>query len=84
MNNSTMKKLIIISLFTLMGCEIGSDGHEEEFSIGDGMGISWFRAYHIEGCEYIGRMNGNGAMLTHKGNCSNPIHHCPCDTIRPW
>jgi secreted PhoX family phosphatase len=28
----------------------------------------------IEGCEYFFCERTNGIILTHKGNCSNPIH----------
>jgi hypothetical protein len=28
----------------------------------------------IDSCEYIFGPWGNGAVLTHKGNCKNPIH----------
>ena len=28
----------------------------------------------IEGCEYIVNQNSYGEILTHKGNCKNPIH----------
>ncbi len=32
--------------------------------------------YTIDGCEYIGHLGGDGRSnyLTHKGNCTNPIH----------
>ena len=31
--------------------------------------------YKIDGCEYIGNISFSyGDFLTHKGNCSNPIH----------
>lgn len=31
--------------------------------------------YVIDSCEYIGNLQGNRAdILTHKGNCKNPIH----------
>lgn len=29
----------------------------------------------IEGCEYIVSKNGVGDVLSHKGNCKNPIHY---------
>lgn len=75
--------IFLLLLLSLVGCESGTDGHVKEFSIGKGIDASWLRTYHIEGCEYIGRVNGNGALLTHKGNCSNPVHNCPCDTMNP-
>lgn len=34
----------------------------------------------IDECEYLcaGSIYSNYAVLTHKGNCSNPIHKCIC------
>ena len=38
----------------------------------------------IDGCKYIQVENGAtfgnnyNYTLTHKGNCKNPIHQCPC------
>jgi len=32
----------------------------------------------IEGCEYIVSRNGQGNVLSHKGNCKNEIHKCTC------
>jgi len=38
-----------------------------------------FTVIKIDGCEYISEGLGlNDAVLTHKGNCSNPIHNCNC------
>jgi len=31
---------------------------------------------NIEGCEYFVNKNSYGNILTHKGNCKNPIHAC--------
>ncbi len=28
----------------------------------------------IEGCEYLYFPAGNGSVMSHKGNCNNPIH----------
>ena len=33
----------------------------------------------IEGCEYFVNENAYGNSITHKGNCSNPIHKCNCN-----
>ena len=32
--------------------------------------------YTIDGCQYLGELSGDGRSnyLTHKGNCTNPIH----------
>jgi len=33
--------------------------------------------YTIDGCQYIGHLGGdpNSNYLSHKGNCTNPIHN---------
>lgn len=38
----------------------------------------------IDSCEYIenGATYNYAYSLTHKGNCKNPIHKCPCDTVK--
>ena len=28
----------------------------------------------IEGCQYIYIPNGQAAVMSHKGNCNNPVH----------
>lgn len=35
-----------------------------------------FQIITIDSCEYIARsIGGNTGLLTHKGNCKNPIHY---------
>lgn len=35
--------------------------------------------YKIDGCEYVAYcLSCDNAVLTHKGDCSNPIHQCKC------
>lgn len=70
-----MKYLIIFLSFLFLGCEtnipkkssgISITGHE-------------FTIYTINKCEYLGYGIGtSGGVLTHKGDCSNPIHKCLC------
>ena len=40
-----------------------------------------YRIYELNGCEYIVVSYGNQQWGSHKGDCKNPIHKCPCDTI---
>jgi hypothetical protein len=37
--------------------------------------------YTFDGCQYIGRISGDASSFTHKGNCNNPIHRCPCNSV---
>jgi hypothetical protein len=39
-----------------------------------------YRIYELNGCEYIVVNYGNQQWGSHKGDCKNPIHNCPCDT----
>ena len=39
-----------------------------------------YRIYELNGCEYIVISYGNQQWGSHKGDCKNPIHKCPCDT----
>lgn len=39
-----------------------------------------YRIYELNGCEYIVVNYGNHQWGSHKGDCKNPIHKCPCDT----
>lgn len=41
-----------------------------------------YRIYELNGCEYIVVNYGNQQWGSHKGDCKNPIHKCPCDTAR--
>jgi len=81
--------LLILSLITLIACGISDNDRPNEV-IGEnwieGQPIDTIQSrfpnqytviyqYKIDGCDYIGVVNGNRSdFLTHKGNCSNPIH----------
>ena len=41
-----------------------------------------YRVYELNGCEYIVANYGNQQWGSHKGDCKNTIHGCPCDTTR--
>jgi hypothetical protein len=41
-----------------------------------------YRVYELNGCEYIVANYGNQQWGSHKGDCKNAIHGCPCDTTR--
>ena len=41
-----------------------------------------YRVYELNQCEYILVNYGNQQWGSHKGDCKNPIHGCPCDTTK--
>jgi len=71
-----MKKLITILLLTsLIACENSSNVNRQS----TGIQLNYFGGYELEivvldSCQYYYRGSGESALLTHKGNCNNPIH----------
>lgn len=66
-----MKKLLIVALL-FASCKYKNSTKESTNVVVNGISIEVFR---IDSCEYIGSGIGfNSGILTHKGNCSNPIH----------
>ena len=69
-----MKKLFIaVMLLTLVSChepnvETTNSGHRVG-TFGHTLDV-----VKIEGCEYFFGDYDRGALFTHKGNCTNPIH----------
>ena len=41
-----------------------------------------YRVYELNQCEYIVVNYGNQQWGSHKGDCKNPIHNCPCYTTK--
>lgn len=70
-----MKKLIAVALISigLMGCR---DTNTERVSSGYVVNslYSPLKIVILDSCEYFYGNWGNATVLTHKGNCSNPIH----------
>lgn len=69
-----MKKLYLIIVITLCSC--GNSTQMQTVptvgKISTQNGEKSIYVYVIDGCEYIGFVNGsNGDFLTHKGNCKN-------------
>jgi len=71
-----MKKLILATLLIGMmsGC-IESNIEKQKTSYNLGNGNPPIEIVTIESCEYIYGPWGNATVLTHKGNCKNPIHN---------
>jgi hypothetical protein len=63
------KTLLVVILVVLFGCTEKDD----QLRVGD----SYIYYYHIDGCDYLGKLKGSprNFFLTHKGNCKNPIHY---------
>lgn len=61
-----------IFLFLLVGCETNVPTKSTTIVIRN----VDFEIYEIKGCQYLGHIKGaNSDVLTHKGNCKNPIHY---------
>ena len=68
-----MKKIILLlAVCFLMGCA-KYDGKISKPEKYEDLGGSEIWITTIDGCEYF-IMFGPGSGITHKGNCSNPIH----------
>lgn len=61
-----MKKLFLLFAIALASCETKNATINSTEVVINGYEI---RNYEIDGCEYIGWLNGNSSVLTHKGNC---------------
>lgn len=69
-----MKPLLYAALFMLVGCDTQIKRNvivpEADRDLSE---------YQIDGCTYIGQLRGlHSDFITHKGNCSNPIHKDTC------
>ena len=76
-----MKKLAAVTIpFLLVGCEHNLPSKEvegKEFRVSLPNTKTTITEYKIDGCQYFGDLGGDSRdnFLTHKGNCSNPIHN---------
>lgn len=67
-----MKKLILMFAVALVSCETKNVTINKTNTEIEGHTI---KIYEIDSCEYVGMSVGkNWGLLTHKGNCKNPIH----------
>lgn len=74
-----MKALILAALLIgMMGSctepTVASKSTNYTVPKGSGEASSPMKICVIEGCEYFICNTYHGAVITHKGNCSNPIH----------
>lgn len=70
-----MKKLFISAVMVtlLCSCDDQNTVSTKETEVDFGY-MSNLEIVKIEGCEYFYGDWSNATVLTHKGNCSNPIH----------
>jgi hypothetical protein len=71
-----MKRIVFIALLVLLfGCEERSIEDRKRFvQISDGRELE-MKTIKFEGCEYLQFYTYSGNyVLSHKGNCSSPIH----------
>lgn len=80
-----MKKLILLVSFLLIaGCNAGPAAEQPatsnqwwgaKFTVQEGESKNWEdHVVIIDKCEYLFYGQGHDEKLTHKGNCSNPVH----------
>lgn len=67
-----MKRIIIYSLFFVSCAKGNVEKINTNYIIRDGR--QPLQVVVIDSCEYFFGDWGNGTVLTHKGNCNNPIH----------
>ena len=75
--------LLLVALVVLVGCENNTrpSSFDSQKTVKPGI-----KELTLEGCQYLFMDSGiefsqNYTMtLTHKGNCTNPIHRCNCTT----
>jgi len=65
------KIFLILLSFIITGCGSITRREETHYRKIDGMEIQILK---IDSCEYLYGPWGNATVLTHKGDCSNPIH----------
>jgi hypothetical protein len=75
-----MKKIILLALLvgTLSSCETNTKTEKEIMIEGQNSAANFFKprmvTIEIEGCQSLFTTYGHAVILTHKGNCKNPIH----------
>lgn len=84
-----MRTIILLSLLALVGCEYAPPRNIHGLIHGEDERASNYVPGGIyrtkqQACEYIvwyGHANNGG--IVHAGDCPNPAHNCPCDTLKP-
>ena len=81
-----VRVLLLLATWALLACnakqeESGSPVEEEAERVLKGIHGDHFEIVSIDGCEYLiyehsARSNQGFGFMSHKGNCSNPVHIC--------
>ena len=69
--------VILVLTLSLVGCaepNVESKPTTHVLEFGDGGSGYILKEVSVEGCDYLYGPWGNATVLTHKGNCKNPIH----------
>ena len=73
LNQNRMKKLVILWVLALFGCN-ESNVKTENTGYYVGEFVNELQVVEIDSCQYLFGDWGNATILTHKGNCNNIIH----------
>lgn len=70
-----MKYLLFLLLLASCDHKPTVKGKPTTYTLGSNMGAEYrLEVVIIDGCQYLYGPWGNATVLTHKGNCNNPIH----------
>jgi hypothetical protein len=73
-----MKKIILTLIIglALASCQENTLNPSQQTGLIYNGGLCKLEIYEVNGCQYIGYLHGvNNDVLTHMGNCNNPIHN---------
>jgi DNA/RNA endonuclease YhcR with UshA esterase domain len=66
------KLILAILAISMVSCEKNVPSTITSYRLSDGQGT--LEIVVVDSCEYLYGPWGNATVLTHKGNCKNPIH----------
>lgn len=69
-----MKQLLVVVALALVSCSREGQVPAKPTQYKVGEFIDPIEVVEIDGCEYLFGDWHNATVLTHKGNCKNPIH----------
>lgn len=69
-----MKKILFVLTLALVSCSREGQVPVKQTQYRVGEFIDPLEVVEVDGCEYLFGDWGKSTVLTHKGNCKNPIH----------
>jgi hypothetical protein len=75
MNLLWIPLILLVLILLLVGCVDEPNLKKEKTIYQFGDELNKIEIVTIESCEYLYGPWGNATVLTHKGNCKNPIHN---------